>query len=258
VLEAMRVPATFFLSGRALHGLGPYWWSLLERSIRSRGLEATRRLLGLWARETTRRTASTRKSDMPADLAVALEGSPLVEQLSRLLDTRPLDTHPLETSPIETHTIETALPGAVPMSAAAPSPSLTHAQADAPPMPAEDIHALASAGMTIGFHTLRHPVLTTLPLAAQEAALSEGRRELAAAAGTAVDLLAYPHGRADASTADAAQRAGFVAAFAAGGRPITARSDRFLLARWEPGDLQGDAFAAAVAARLLRPPTPPR
>ena len=83
-----------------------------------------------------------------------------------------------------------------------------------PCMTAEDIRAMVRAGMTIGFHTLHHPVLSTLAEGPLESALTEGRRELAAAAGAPVDLLAYPHGRATAAVADAAERAAFTAAFA--------------------------------------------
>ncbi len=38
VLRALDAPATFFLSGRALHGLGSYWFELLEELIRDRGV----------------------------------------------------------------------------------------------------------------------------------------------------------------------------------------------------------------------------
>jgi peptidoglycan/xylan/chitin deacetylase (PgdA/CDA1 family) len=34
------MPATFFLSGRSLHGLGPYWWQPLEQAVRRRGVAA--------------------------------------------------------------------------------------------------------------------------------------------------------------------------------------------------------------------------
>jgi peptidoglycan/xylan/chitin deacetylase (PgdA/CDA1 family) len=172
--------------------------------------------------ETTRHVLGLTGATTPADLAVALEGSTLIDQLPRLL-------------------------GGV--------------QGQQPPMPAmpvEDIAALTRAGMTVGFHTLRHPVLTTLSAAALESALTEGREALAAVSGAPVDLLAYPHGLANAGVAAAAERAGFRAAYAAGGRPITAQSDRFLLGRWDPGFLAGEEFAAALALRLLRPATPPR
>jgi peptidoglycan/xylan/chitin deacetylase (PgdA/CDA1 family) len=48
VLPALRelgVPATFFLSGRSLHGLGPYWWEVLEARIRHDGPDRVARAL---------------------------------------------------------------------------------------------------------------------------------------------------------------------------------------------------------------------
>jgi peptidoglycan/xylan/chitin deacetylase (PgdA/CDA1 family) len=125
-------------------------------------------------------------------------------------------------------------------------------------MTSADVQALARAGMTIGFHTLHHPLLTTQTGRALEAALSDGRFDLAKAAGTNVDFLAYPHGRASTAVAEAAEQADYAAAFTAGGRPITDSSDRFLLDRWEPGGLAPDEFGAQLAMRLLRPPTPAR
>jgi peptidoglycan/xylan/chitin deacetylase (PgdA/CDA1 family) len=204
VLNAQRLHATFFLSGRALRRLGPYWWSVIEQSIRARGLSHTCRLLGV-------------EGSTPRELAYAVQGSALVEQIPHLLP--PLDEQP---------------------------------------MPAAEIRALADAGMTIGFHTMRHQVMTRLSGPALEAALVEGRTELAAAAGTRLDLLAYPHGLADPRVARAAEHAGFRAAFTTRARAIASDSDRFLLGRWDPGFLDGDDFAAAVALRLVLPATKPR
>ena len=45
MLIERHIPATFFLSGRSLHGLGPYWFESLERLLAERGLHDTRRLL---------------------------------------------------------------------------------------------------------------------------------------------------------------------------------------------------------------------
>lgn len=39
ILRALGVPATFFLCGRRLHGLGAYWWEVLEERA-ARGLRA--------------------------------------------------------------------------------------------------------------------------------------------------------------------------------------------------------------------------
>ena len=203
-LRALGVPATFFLSGRSLHGLPPYWWTMVEHSLRTQGFENTRRTLGLQAGSVV-------------ELAIALERSPHAAQLARRL------------------------------------PPVSE-----PQMTAGHIRSLAAAGMTIGFHTLHHPILTMTSGLELDAALRDGREALAAAAGTCVDLLAYPHGRASASVAEAVKRASYTAAFTAGGRPVHATSDRFLLDRWEPGPLDADVLGAHLAMRLLRPPTRPR
>src|SRR5829696_1904167 len=41
VLRSLGVRGTFFLSGRSLHGLGPYWFEALERLLQTRPLEQT-------------------------------------------------------------------------------------------------------------------------------------------------------------------------------------------------------------------------
>lgn len=204
ILQAVGIHATFFLSGRNLHALPPYWWTFLETSIRSKGLEYTARALGLNAQS-------------PADLASALEGSPLAERLQELL------------------------PGS-----------------SEPPMLRADLRKLVDAGMTVGFHTLHHVRVSDLSGTDLDQAMTVGRLELADAAGSAVDLMAYPYGRANQQAADAAERAGFRAALASGGHPVSHRSDPFLLGRWDPGPLPADEFAAAVTLRLLRSQTPPR
>jgi len=203
-LQALGVTATFFLSGRALHNLPPYWWTFVEHSIHAHGVEGTSRALGLDART-------------PLDLALALERSLAAH---RLVDRLPVP--------------------------------------DESQLTATDIRSLAEAGMEIGFHTLHHPLLSSLAGRELEMALGMGRQELAAAAGNRVDILAYPYGRATSKVAESAERAGYAAAFVAGGRPIAQWSDRFLLARWEPGTLSAADMTAEIALRLLRAPTAPR
>jgi peptidoglycan/xylan/chitin deacetylase (PgdA/CDA1 family) len=205
ILRRVGAPATFFLSGRALHGLGPYWWEQLEQLIAERGVREAARLLGV--------DAAT-----PARLAAACERP---ERSARL--------------------------------------SVTPIARSAPALDGDAIRALADAGMTIGFHTLHHPVLTQLPDAALDAALRAGRAELAAAAGRSVELLAYPHGRADERVAERTRAAGYRAAFATGARPVGPRSDPFLLGRWEAGPLTDDEFLSHLALRLNYPlAVPPR
>jgi peptidoglycan/xylan/chitin deacetylase (PgdA/CDA1 family) len=47
LLLELRVPAAFFLSGRALHGLGPYWFQRLETLLLAHGEARTAALLGV-------------------------------------------------------------------------------------------------------------------------------------------------------------------------------------------------------------------
>jgi peptidoglycan/xylan/chitin deacetylase (PgdA/CDA1 family) len=47
VLQRLNVPGTFFLSGRSLHGKGPYWFESLEGLIARRGVGEAQALLGM-------------------------------------------------------------------------------------------------------------------------------------------------------------------------------------------------------------------
>ena len=51
VLRELEVPGTFFLSGRSLHGLGPYWWEVLEAGMRRDGPGRVARALDVAGRE---------------------------------------------------------------------------------------------------------------------------------------------------------------------------------------------------------------
>lgn len=202
ILSRLGVTATFFLSGRALHGLPHYWWTLIEEAVRVDGLARTRERLGV-------------SGATPGDVASQLESHTDFERLTALL------------------------------------PALRE-----PAMSAEDIRTLAQAGMTIGFHTLHHQMLTTLSGGELENAVSRGRQELADVAGQPVDMIAYPYGRSNRAVANAVRRASFRAGFASGGHPNTHHSDAYQLGRWDPQQLPASEFAAAVALRLLRTPTP--
>jgi peptidoglycan/xylan/chitin deacetylase (PgdA/CDA1 family) len=62
-LREMGVRATFFLSGRALNGVGPYWFQDLEALLVTHGRTRTASLLGL----------SAASADQPAALVIACE-----------------------------------------------------------------------------------------------------------------------------------------------------------------------------------------
>jgi peptidoglycan/xylan/chitin deacetylase (PgdA/CDA1 family) len=201
VLQELAIPAAFFLSGRALHGLGPYWFQQLEAVLRAHGEARTASLLGF-------KTANPRAGwvrHCEGDAAVRQSISALAEGL--------------------------------------PAPAI---------LGVRDVTALGNAGMTIGFHTLDHPVLPVMEQTALTCAVNRGRDELARAAGTQVRYFAYPYGEADARTAAAVADAGFEAAFTGRPEPIRRRSHRYRLGRWEPGPLNLDDLIVKLAVRLHR------
>jgi len=200
VLNGLGVHATFFLSGRALHGLGGYWFELLEQLIDSDGIHEVARLLDVEPHE-------------PAALAAALEGDAARQQTLSIA------------SPQNTPDV----------------------------LQSEDIVALRDAGMTIGFHTLHHPVLTELSDADLESSLVTGRDELGDLLGQPLCLLAYPHGKADARVASGARRAGYAAAWTGRPHAMGPGADPYMLGRWEPGAIGIDDLLVKLAVRLNRP-----
>ncbi len=62
-------------------------------------------------------------------------------------------------------------------------------------MTAEQVRALHCAGMTIGAHTVHHPILSRLDRGAAATEIDEGRRALQAITGAPVRLFAYPNGK---------------------------------------------------------------
>jgi peptidoglycan/xylan/chitin deacetylase (PgdA/CDA1 family) len=120
------------------------------------------------------------------------------------------------------------------------------------------ISALAAAGMTIGFHTVDHEALPALADSELEHAVSHGLNTLAASTGVPVRYFAYPHGKADARSADAVRRAGFDAAFTGRPQPVGHGQERLRLGRWEPGPLGVDDLLVNLAIRLHRAGRPSR
>jgi peptidoglycan/xylan/chitin deacetylase (PgdA/CDA1 family) len=126
------------------------------------------------------------------------------------------------------------------------------------PLDANGIISLAQAGMTVGFHTLHHVVLTDLDDESVRRALEEGRSDLDRLTGSRATFLAYPHGKADQRTARLVESAGYRAGFTGVPIPIRGGSNRFLLGRWEPGDVDEETFARGLVLRLLRSAEIPR
>jgi peptidoglycan/xylan/chitin deacetylase (PgdA/CDA1 family) len=200
ILRELGIPATFFLSGRALHGLGPYWFQWLETLLVNRG---------------PRQTAALLKVSDAAPHSLLLAAAANAELRRRVCE----------------------------VAAALPIPEL---------LDREGIAALASAAMTVGFHTVDHDMLPGLDEAGLHDAVSRGRRDLAALTGQPVQFFAYPFGRSDHRCAAAVRQAGFLAAFTGRPAPWQRAVHRYDVGRWEPGAIRVEDLVAKLAVRLHR------
>jgi peptidoglycan/xylan/chitin deacetylase (PgdA/CDA1 family) len=208
-LSGAGLHATFFLGGSTLDGPRSFWWADLQRAVDGRLVDRD----GL--------------PYVPAsDLGAALERAPkaifrvaaAIEQLDRS----------------QQREVAEALRAAV-----------------GPPteagLRADGVRGLADGGCAIGFHTIDHEPLPTLSDGDLARAVSQGRERLADAAGHPVDLIAYPHGKADERVAAAAREAGFQRGYITGRRTVTTDADPLLLPRVTP-----PAAPGKLALRLAR------
>jgi peptidoglycan/xylan/chitin deacetylase (PgdA/CDA1 family) len=207
-LQQAGVPATFFLGGYALHGPHPFWWEDLQQAVDKRLVTAIPHVAS-------------------ADVEAALERQPkAIFHVAATIES--LDRPKRSES---TEALRAAVDGHV---------------ADAG-LQAADVHSLVAAGFDVGFHTLRHESLPTLPDAELEGALQDGRDDLAEVVGKPLQLISYPHGKADERVATAARAAGFTLGFTSGRRVVTLETDPLLVPRMPPAMAPGK-----TALRLAR------
>ncbi len=121
-----------------------------------------------------------------------------------------------------------------------------------------DLQKLLAAGMSIGAHTLSHPMLSQLPEDHAWFEITESRKRLEQTLGCPVWAFAFPFGGIDAVSARElrlAQRAGYKAAFLNFGGGFGANLPRFALPRVHvTGDMTLAEFEAHVSGfhRSLR------
>jgi peptidoglycan/xylan/chitin deacetylase (PgdA/CDA1 family) len=212
-LPALRgegLTATFFLSGCSLREAHPFWWEDLQAAID--GQLVTPEAL----------------APVPEDhVRAALEREPkairwVASAIERL-------------EPAQRGEVEAALRAAVGEGAVEPG------------LRAPDVRALVDGGCDVGFHTLRHDALPALADDELERAMRDGREALATAAGAELDLIAYPHGKADARVGRAASAAGFSHGFTTVREVVRPDTDPHLVPRLVPA-----LSAGALALRLAR------
>ena len=217
-LQEADVRGTFFLGGTSLAGPHRFWWDDLQRAVDGRLVEA-----------------GAVPHVAEADVRAALERSP--KAIFRVAGT----IERLERGKRR----ETALA----LRTAAGPPGQDEG------LRADDIRALVGSGAEVGFHTLRHELLTELTDEELDHALREGREELSAVAGTPLEVISYPHGRADGRVAVAAREAGFDFGFVTARRRVEAEDDPLLIPRIPPALSPGKTalrIARAVASSARR------
>lgn len=116
--------------------------------------------------------------------------------------------------------------------------------------------AMHREGMTIGAHTVSHPILLRSTLAEAEAEITRGREQLQAIIGERVDIFAYPNGKPNADYAAEHVRLvrdlGFDAAVSTAWGAARTGTDPFQLPRFTPWDRSRARFSWRLARNLLR------
>ena len=123
-------------------------------------------------------------------------------------------------------------------------------------MRAEQVRELADAGMTVGAHTVSHPILARLPAAEARREIRVGRETLEAITGREVTLFAYPNGKPvdDYGLKHVAmvRELGFQGAVCTAWGSASRLDDIFQLPRFTPWDKTALRFSARFTGNLLR------
>lgn len=121
-------------------------------------------------------------------------------------------------------------------------------------MTTAQLKSLHAAGMEIGGHTHRHPILAKLDRDAAQTEIATGKTVLEDKLGTRVRLFAYPNGKPETDylpeQARIVRKLGFEAAVSTAHGVSTRRSDLYQLARFTPWDTNRTAYALRLLQNL--------
>jgi peptidoglycan/xylan/chitin deacetylase (PgdA/CDA1 family) len=119
------------------------------------------------------------------------------------------------------------------------------------------VQALHRAGMTVGGHTVNHPILARLVPDEVRLEIENGRKELQSMIQAPVTLFAYPNGKPGRDYLPEhpamVRAAGFEAAVTTGWGAARAQTDRFQLPRFTPWDRTRWGFGLRMARNLREP-----
>jgi peptidoglycan/xylan/chitin deacetylase (PgdA/CDA1 family) len=117
------------------------------------------------------------------------------------------------------------------------------------PMTGDEVRTLARGGLvTIGAHTVTHPLLPELPGTARDHELMTSKLACEALVGAPVSAFAYPFGVYNVEACESVRRAGFTFACSTGRAPKVDASDLFALRRAFITNLDGDTFGQFLHA----------
>lgn len=119
---------------------------------------------------------------------------------------------------------------------------------------AGQVRTLAESGMTIGAHTISHPILSRVDEQQARTEMIQSKQQLEAITGSAVTLFAYPNGKPGtdytATHVQLAREAGFAAAVSTGWGAATKACDIFQIPRFTPWDRTGWRYALRLARNM--------
>ncbi len=245
LLERYEAPATVFVVAGQIGQAREFWWDELERLLLQPGA-------------------------LPETLALTVNGQAYQWALGDAADYSPSDHQRHRgwnvlsaTDPTPRHSVYRALhPLLRPLAPEEREHLLEALRAWAGAEPAGrpthralspgEVRALAAGGLVdVGAHSVRHPVLSMLPLEAQRAEIAQSQARLAELLGRPARSFSYPYGAPGDYTAETValvREAGFACACANHTGVVGADTDRFALPRFLVRNWDLDTFARQVEA----------
>ena len=124
-------------------------------------------------------------------------------------------------------------------------------------MTADDVGRLHAQGMTIGAHTVNHPILTRISDAEARTEIELSRRHLEEITGASVRLFAYPNGKPTDDYGlrhvEMVRELGFDGAVSTAWGAARRGSDPFQLPRFTPWDRQRWRYGLRLLRNFVEP-----
>jgi peptidoglycan/xylan/chitin deacetylase (PgdA/CDA1 family) len=230
LLVAHGIPATIFVVTGTL-GM-EFWWDELARVVFSPAVLPNKLSMQIGADTITwtNKSSDHRKTGKENPNSRGL----LLEQMYQMLAERPDERPSILTNLLSW--AETATPVAAAIERT---------------MTAAELQALIQDGLiSVGSHTVTHPILTNIPQDQQYIELRESKNVLENTLSQPVTALSYPHGINDAQTQWLAQQAGFKLAFGSQNGIVHKNQNRLALPRFWVPDWDGEHFGRWLARWL--------